>query len=162
MLIFFCWDFEVSAWLRFWRWKLIKFCVWTCDMTHQVTLVSWTQPLGPLYLWHCFHFAAPLLRTRGLIFWSWIFIDAMSCNFIYHQPSDSVINSPCSVYIILVNFTLGWLGQTGSRRGNCVSRLGFDPQQCEFVFRWDSRNHINHMGQFLQVGKNGRLMSFFL
>ena len=132
----------ITGCCRFGSWGLvIKLNIWP----KMVTLVSWTQPLGPLYLWHCFHFAAPLLRTRGLIFWSWIFIDAMSCKFVYHQSSDTVINSPCSVYIILVNFTLGWLGQTGSRRGNCVSRLGFDPQQCEFVFRWDSRNHINHM-----------------
>ena len=26
----FGWDFEVSAWLRFWRWILIKICVGTC------------------------------------------------------------------------------------------------------------------------------------
>ena len=25
-------DFEVDAWPRFWRWHLIKICVWTCDM----------------------------------------------------------------------------------------------------------------------------------
>ena len=28
----FGWDFEVDAWSRFWRWNLIKICVWTCDM----------------------------------------------------------------------------------------------------------------------------------
>ena len=28
----FGWDFEVDAWLGFWRWNLIKLCVWTCDM----------------------------------------------------------------------------------------------------------------------------------
>ena len=26
-------DFEVDAWSIFWRWNLIKFCAWTCDMT---------------------------------------------------------------------------------------------------------------------------------
>ena len=42
----FGWDFEVDAWSRFWRWGLIKICVWT--------LVSWTQPSGALCLWQCF------------------------------------------------------------------------------------------------------------
>ena len=28
----FGWDFEVDAWLRFWRWNLTNICVWTCDM----------------------------------------------------------------------------------------------------------------------------------
>ena len=28
----FGWDFEVDAWSRFWRWNMIKICVWTCDM----------------------------------------------------------------------------------------------------------------------------------
>ena len=36
------WDFEVGAWSRFWKWKLIKICVRT------------TQPSGPLCLWQCF------------------------------------------------------------------------------------------------------------
>jgi len=30
-----CWclvEVEVDAWSRFWRWNLIKICVWTCDM----------------------------------------------------------------------------------------------------------------------------------
>ena len=27
----FGWDFEDDAWSRFWRWNLIKICVWTCD-----------------------------------------------------------------------------------------------------------------------------------
>ena len=29
-LLMFGWDFEISAWLRFWRWNLTKICVWTC------------------------------------------------------------------------------------------------------------------------------------
>ena len=29
--LMFGWDFEVDAWSRFWRWNLIKICVWTCD-----------------------------------------------------------------------------------------------------------------------------------
>ena len=32
-MVMFGWDFEVNAWSRFWRWSLIKICVWTCDMT---------------------------------------------------------------------------------------------------------------------------------
>ena len=35
------WDFEVGAWSRFWKWKLIKICVRT------------TQPSGPLCLGQC-------------------------------------------------------------------------------------------------------------
>ena len=31
-MLTFCWNFEVDAWSRFWRWNLIKNCVWTCDM----------------------------------------------------------------------------------------------------------------------------------
>ena len=27
----FGWDFEDDAWSRFWRWNLMKICVWTCD-----------------------------------------------------------------------------------------------------------------------------------
>ena len=29
--LMFGWDFEDDAWSRFWRWNLIKICVWTCD-----------------------------------------------------------------------------------------------------------------------------------
>ena len=29
----FAWNFEVDAWSRFWRWNLIKICVWIRDMT---------------------------------------------------------------------------------------------------------------------------------
>ena len=42
----FGWDFEENAWSRFWRWSLIKICVWTCDMTQFFTLERWTQPSG--------------------------------------------------------------------------------------------------------------------
>ena len=31
--LMFDWDFEVDAWSKFWRWNLLKICVWTCDMT---------------------------------------------------------------------------------------------------------------------------------
>ena len=48
-MLMFGWDFEVDDWSRFWRWNLIKICVWTCNMT----LARWTQPLGPLCLWQC-------------------------------------------------------------------------------------------------------------
>ena len=54
-MVMFGWDFEVDARLGFWR-CLIKICVWTCDMTQEVTLVSRTQPSGPLCLWQCFFF----------------------------------------------------------------------------------------------------------
>ena len=30
--LMFGWDFEVDAWSRFWKWNLIKICVWTCDI----------------------------------------------------------------------------------------------------------------------------------
>jgi len=30
--LMFGWDFEVDAWSRFWRWNLIKSCVWNCDI----------------------------------------------------------------------------------------------------------------------------------
>ena len=53
----FGWDFEVDAWSRFWRWGLIKICVWT--------LVSWTQPSGPLCLWQCFDHTAKLRMDGG-------------------------------------------------------------------------------------------------
>ena len=41
------------SWLRLWKTNLIKICVWSCDMTNQVTLVRWTQLSGPLCLWQC-------------------------------------------------------------------------------------------------------------
>ena len=48
---------NADLWLRFWSWCfiawprcLIKIYLRTCDMT----LVSRTQPLGPLCLWQCF------------------------------------------------------------------------------------------------------------
>ena len=28
-IVMFSWDFEVDAWSRFWKWNLIKICVWT-------------------------------------------------------------------------------------------------------------------------------------
>ena len=52
-MLMFGWDFEENALSRFWRWSLIKICVWTCDMTQLVTLERWTQPSGPLCLWQC-------------------------------------------------------------------------------------------------------------
>ena len=51
-MLLFGWNFEVSAWSRLWRRNLI--CFWTCDVTHYVTLLRWTQPSGPLCLWQCF------------------------------------------------------------------------------------------------------------
>ena len=48
--LIFDWNFEVDAWLRFWRWNLIKICVWT---------LIWTQPSGPLCLYQCLFYAHP-------------------------------------------------------------------------------------------------------
>ena len=31
-MLMFGWDIKVDAWSRFWRWNLIKICVWACDM----------------------------------------------------------------------------------------------------------------------------------
>ena len=61
----FCWDFEVGAWSRFWR-CLIKIFVRTCDLMwpKKVTLVSRTQPSGPLCLWQCF---IPLLGQNLIV-----------------------------------------------------------------------------------------------
>ena len=49
-MLMFGWDFEFSAWLRFWRWILIKICVGTC--------------LNLFELWQC------LIRHWPLIVWS--------------------------------------------------------------------------------------------
>ena len=50
-MLIFGWYFEVHAWSRFWRWKLIvhEIVIWP----KKVTLVGCTQPSGPLCLWHC-------------------------------------------------------------------------------------------------------------
>ena len=56
----FGWDFEENALSRFWRWSLIKICVWTCDMTQFFTLERWTQPTGPLCLWQRFDYILTL------------------------------------------------------------------------------------------------------
>ena len=41
------WDFEVSAWLKFWRWNLIKICVWTClNFGKQNSTLRSVVPLG--------------------------------------------------------------------------------------------------------------------
>ena len=50
---------------------LIKICVTTCDMTHLVTLVSWTQPSGSLCLWQFFQWYHPPL-SYGWSSWVWI------------------------------------------------------------------------------------------
>ena len=45
-----CWcrDFEVGAWSIFWRWNLIKFCVWTCDMTKKSYFCKPNSTLGSI------------------------------------------------------------------------------------------------------------------
>ena len=62
------WDFEASSSSRFWRWDLIKICVRTCDMTHKVTLVSWTQPSCPLCLWQCLAYRTNLSQWSECTF----------------------------------------------------------------------------------------------
>ena len=52
--LMFGWDFEVDAWSRFWRWNLIKICVWTCDMNSTLGSVVplamfWVQYASPLF-----------------------------------------------------------------------------------------------------------------
>ena len=51
-----CWclvEVEVDAWSRFWRWNLIKICVWTCDMNSTLGSVV---PLAMFHLfWFVFH-----------------------------------------------------------------------------------------------------------
>ena len=39
-------DFEVDAWSRFWRWNLIKICVWTCDMN---SILGFVVPLAMFF-----------------------------------------------------------------------------------------------------------------
>ena len=41
-------DFEVDAWSRFWRWNMIKICVWTCDMNSTLGSVV---PLAMFLQW---------------------------------------------------------------------------------------------------------------
>ena len=45
-MLTFCLDFEVDAWSRFWRWNLIKICVWTCDMTLRSYFGKMNSTLG--------------------------------------------------------------------------------------------------------------------
>ena len=42
----FGWDFEVDAWSRFWRWNLIKICVWVRDMTSRSYFGKMNSILG--------------------------------------------------------------------------------------------------------------------
>ena len=39
-MLMFGWDFEVNAGSRFWRWNLIKICVWTCNINLKKLLLS--------------------------------------------------------------------------------------------------------------------------
>ena len=90
----FGWDFEVNAWSRFWRWNLIKICVWTCDMTYtctQVTLVSWTQPSGPLCLWQVFQ-PKPFMKRYQLVYkevtnWAVPFHSVLKNIFIFNKKA---------------------------------------------------------------------------
>ena len=42
----FGWDFEVDAWLRFWRRNLINICLRTCDMTQRSYFGKQNSTLG--------------------------------------------------------------------------------------------------------------------
>ena len=44
--LMFGWDFEVDAWSRFWRWNLIKICVWIRDMTSRCYFGKMNSILG--------------------------------------------------------------------------------------------------------------------
>ena len=43
-------DFEVDAWSRFWRWNLVKICVWTCDMN---SILGSVVPLAMFFYIPC-------------------------------------------------------------------------------------------------------------
>ena len=73
----FSWD--ANVWLRFWIWCLveipqIKFdqdlCVHLVIWTEQVTLVSRTQPSGPLCLWQCFSVNAASVNSSEGAIWA--------------------------------------------------------------------------------------------
>ena len=49
-MLMFAWDFEVDASSRFWSRFVFDILLWP----KQVTLMCWTQPLGPLCLWQYF------------------------------------------------------------------------------------------------------------
>ena len=52
----FGWDFEDDAWSRFWRWKLIKICVWICDMNSTLRSILLLSVLSTVEMlmfgWH--------------------------------------------------------------------------------------------------------------
>ena len=60
----FGWNFEVDAWSRFWRWNLIKICVWIRDMTSRSYFGKINSILGSV---------VPLaMFSSKLTFKSWI------------------------------------------------------------------------------------------
>ena len=70
----FVWDFEVDAWSRFWRWNLIKICVWTCDTTSRSYFGEMNSTLGSVVPLAMFHFTAIslwwLFHITALPHWS--------------------------------------------------------------------------------------------
>ena len=54
-MLIFGWCFEVAAWSRLWRLNLIKISWELVIWPKEVTLVSRTQPSGPLCLWQCLY-----------------------------------------------------------------------------------------------------------
>ena len=75
----FGWDFEFDAWSTFWRWHLIKICVWSCDMNPTLGSV---MPLAststvPLYISRSIDHICNFWRqaqcdgSAGSSSWSW-------------------------------------------------------------------------------------------
>ena len=63
----FGWDFEDDAWSRFWRWNLIKICVWTCNMNSTLGSVV---PLAMFYILTDFLYStAKCQRGHQVVSW---------------------------------------------------------------------------------------------
>ena len=69
-----------NVWTRFWSWCMVgilkmKFYQDLCELViwpKQVTLVSWTQPSGPLCLWQCFTMGYAEIGDRYYRYWYWL------------------------------------------------------------------------------------------
>ena len=107
-------DFEVNAWSRFWRWSLIKICVWTCDMTQFFTLERWTQPSGPLCLWQCYHDRGTKKLARTSCWYVPGRIVRMSSAILGQMEDLLGISSMCNsssrhlLYFKIARISLGW------------------------------------------------------
>ena len=63
-MLIFGWCFEVAAWSRLWRLNLIKISWELVIWPKEVTLVSRTQPSGPLCLWQCLQIDTARTKVR--------------------------------------------------------------------------------------------------